>query len=506
MAVNQKKWGVILRYVQLISNVAVKFVYTPFLLRALGQNEYGLFSLTMSIVGYLAILDLGFGSTVTRFTVKYKDEGDKSKLYGLYSTLSVIYIIIGLLAMLICFILSIFADNLYGSTMSVEEVSKLKVMIILCGVNLMFSFPLQISASVLVAYEKFVIKNGVVLLFTFLQPAVMIALLYLVNMKAIGAIVVVTTCNLLTYLIYYIYAVRKLDFKFSLKQFDGSMIKGLLTFSVWMFLMMLFEQLQYNSGQFIIGMFQGADIVAIWGIAMIFILNYRSISSAITNVFVPSFMSYSFAEDNQKIEASIYKMTRIQAMALVFILTNFILFGEMFIHIWAGGEYDGAFNCALLVMLSMTPALLLDFCYIYQLASNKLLYKTISSFSSFIVAFVIILIWKGINLNTYAMIMALSLIFGQVICVVLFIKKNMTVRLRLVVKEIIKVCWMPVLVTVGYYVCTRCFYNIDSIKTLIIHGVLFNILLLPVMWFFSLNDSERSMMIKHKTVNSFSDI
>lgn len=502
MVVNQKKWGVILRYVQLISNVAVKFVYTPFLLRALGQNEYGLFSLTMSIVGYLAILDLGFGSTVTRFTVKYKDEGDKSKLYGLYSTLSVIYIIIGLLSMLICFILSISADNLYGSTMSVEEVSKLKVMILLCGVNLMFSFPLQISASVLIAYEKFVIKNGVVLLFTFLQPVVMIALLYLVNMKAVGAIVVVTSCNLLTYLIYYIYAVKKLDFKFSLKLFDGSMIKGLLTFSVWMFLMMLFEQLQYNSGQFIIGMFQGADIVAIWGIAMIFILNYRSISAAITNVFVPSFMSYSFAGDNQKIEASVYKMTRIQAMALIFIITNFILFGEMFIHIWAGGEYDGAYNCALLVMLSMTPALLLDFCYIYQLASNKLLYKTITSFSSFIIAFAVILYLKGIDLNTYALIMALSLIIGQVVCVVIFIKKNMPVRLRLITKELVKVCWMPVLLTVGYFMCTKYLYHVVDLRTLVVHGAIFNFILIAVMWFFSLNDGERNMMIRRKSNNN----
>ena len=84
MPAQQKKWGVILRYIQMISNVVIKFVYTPFLLRALGQNEYGLFSLTMSIVGYLAILDLGFGSTVTRFTVKYRSEGDNQKLYQLY--------------------------------------------------------------------------------------------------------------------------------------------------------------------------------------------------------------------------------------------------------------------------------------------------------------------------------------------------------------------------------------------------------------------------------------
>ena len=44
MIFDQKKGGVVLSYGQMVSNVLVKFIYTPFLLHALGQNEYGLFS------------------------------------------------------------------------------------------------------------------------------------------------------------------------------------------------------------------------------------------------------------------------------------------------------------------------------------------------------------------------------------------------------------------------------------------------------------------------------
>lgn len=502
MPVLQKKWGVILRYIQLIANVVIKFIYTPFLLRALGQNEYGLYSLTMSIVGYLAILDLGFGSTVTRFTVKYKEENDKPKLYGLYSTLSVIYIIIGLLAMLICFALSMSASHLFGSTMSVAEVSKLKLMILLCGINLLFSFPLQISASVLTAYERFVVKHGVTLIFTFLQPIVMIALLYLVNMKSVGAIVVVTSCNLLTYLCYYVYAVKKLDFKFSLRMVNPGMIKGLLTFSVWMFLMMLFEQLQYNSGQFIIGLFQGADIVAIWGIAMIFILNYRSISTAITNVFLPSFMAVSFAKDYKSLENSIYKMTHIQTLTLVFIMVNFVLFGKLFIHIWAGGEYDASFSCALIVMIAMTPALLLDFCYLYQLASNQLMYRTITIFSSFIVSFLLIYLWKGINLQSYALVMALSIVVGQIVFVAVFIKKNIPVQFGKILHDIIRVCWMPLLMGLLFIICNHFWIHIDNLKKLIVYGVFFNTILLLFMWKFSLTEDDKRLIFRKQLSNN----
>ena len=109
----------------MISNVLVKFIYTPFLLGALGQNEYGLFSLVMSIVGYLAILDMGFGSTVTRYAVRYNAVGDKENLYKLYGTLSVIYIGIGLLAMFVCICLNLCSNYLFGWRSSgVETVEK----------------------------------------------------------------------------------------------------------------------------------------------------------------------------------------------------------------------------------------------------------------------------------------------------------------------------------------------------------------------------------------------
>ena len=39
----------------------IQLLYTPLLIRKLGQGEYGLYSLVYSIIGYLTILDLGFG-------------------------------------------------------------------------------------------------------------------------------------------------------------------------------------------------------------------------------------------------------------------------------------------------------------------------------------------------------------------------------------------------------------------------------------------------------------
>ncbi len=499
---NQKKGGVFLSYSQMVLNVLVKFIYTPFLLRALGQSEYGLFSLVMSIVGYLSILDFGFGGTVTRYTVKYKAENDKDSLYKLYGTLSVVYIVIGLIALITCFILSISTASLFGDTMTNEEVGKLRIMILLVGVNLLFSFPLQISTSVVVAYEKFILKNGIALLRTILQPTVMILLLYLLNMKAVGAIVIVTLFNFVTYLIYYIYSVRRLDFKFSIKRFDSGLIKDVIAFSVWMFLMMIFEQLQFNSGQFIIGLFNGTDIIAIWGIAMIFILNYRSLATAISNVFAPSLMQRYFQNNDESACQTIYSMTRLQSIVLFFILFNFILFGEQFITMWAGPQYGDAFYCSVIVMTPMTFSLILDFCSWVQVAKNDFVFRTITLYLCLIASFVIIYLLKGVDIRSYALYMAMSIVTGQIICVLIYIRKKLTVSIVEIFKNIMQVT-LPMLIVFGFCFVVRNeigfhIINKEGILQLVLDILVFNVVFSVVTWFLSLNKIERELAINRK--------
>ena len=58
MVVNQLKAGAFLSYISIVLHNIIGLLYTPFMLRMLGQSEYGLYSLVESVVAYLTILDL----------------------------------------------------------------------------------------------------------------------------------------------------------------------------------------------------------------------------------------------------------------------------------------------------------------------------------------------------------------------------------------------------------------------------------------------------------------
>ena len=92
---NQIKIGAILSYVTLGVYALVSLIYTPFMVRCLGQSEYGLYSLIRTIVGYLTILDLGLSSTIIIYTSKYKSlNKNVKKLEGMFFLLYIIIYII----------------------------------------------------------------------------------------------------------------------------------------------------------------------------------------------------------------------------------------------------------------------------------------------------------------------------------------------------------------------------------------------------------------------------
>ncbi|MDU2202179.1 MAG: polysaccharide biosynthesis protein, partial [Anaerococcus hydrogenalis] len=71
MNLNQRKTGALLSYVSIILNTLLTLFYTPIILRYLGDAEYGVYELTASLVAYLGLLSLGFGSAYVRFYYRY---------------------------------------------------------------------------------------------------------------------------------------------------------------------------------------------------------------------------------------------------------------------------------------------------------------------------------------------------------------------------------------------------------------------------------------------------
>ena len=118
---NQIKAGIVLNYVLIVLNIIVGLLYTPYMLRTMGQSEYGLYSLVASVISYLTVLDLGFGNAIVRYTAKFRAEGKQTEQYEMFGMFLVVYLIIGAVALLAGLGVYYNVDALFADSMTVAE-------------------------------------------------------------------------------------------------------------------------------------------------------------------------------------------------------------------------------------------------------------------------------------------------------------------------------------------------------------------------------------------------
>ena len=92
MALNQRKAGVMLSYIQLGLSTLVGILYTPIMLRILGQSEYGLFGTANSLTSCLSLLAFGVTGAYMKFVMGYRETGDKEGERNIYIVVFVIFV------------------------------------------------------------------------------------------------------------------------------------------------------------------------------------------------------------------------------------------------------------------------------------------------------------------------------------------------------------------------------------------------------------------------------
>ena len=140
MKVSQLKWGTISSNIQMVLGFLISLVYTPLMLRLMGQSEYGLYNLVLSVVSYLGVLNFGFTSAYMRFFSRGKIKEDKEKLAELNGMFLLLFLALATLALVAGTILSFRADLIFGNQLSPEELGKASVLMIILSINLAFGF------------------------------------------------------------------------------------------------------------------------------------------------------------------------------------------------------------------------------------------------------------------------------------------------------------------------------------------------------------------------------
>lgn len=498
MPVNQLKAGVVLNYVVIFLNTVVGLLYTPYMLRMMGQSEYGLYSLVASVIAYLTVLDLGFGNAIVRYTAKFRAEKKTEEQYEMFGMFFLLYLVIGIIAFGIGLGLYFNVGPLFGDTMTSVELDRARIMMLLLVANLAFTFPMSIWGSIIQAYEDFVFQKSLNIIRIILNTAVMICLLHF-GYKAVAMVVVQTIFNVLTLVLNFIYCRRKLNIHiyFRFKHFHWGFLKEVAIYSFWIFLNAIMDRVYWSTGQFVLGAMVGTAAVAVFAIAIHLEGMYMQFSTAISSVFLPKVTAMVATNRSRREISDLFIRTgRIQYIVLAYILSGFIIFGRQFIELWAGAGYSDAYMISLLFFIPLTVPLIQNLGITILQARNEMKFRSvlyiIIALVSLAMQIVLTRYFGGIGC---AMGVSGALVVGQILIMNVYYRRRQDLDIKTFWKEISKMSIIPIVLIFSSMLVIRHFFALDSWGKLILGIAAFSLVYIPLFFRFSMTDEERDLFI-----------
>ena len=348
----KRSTGVALSYLLILIKVCVTLLFTPFLVRSLGVEGYGLYALVGAMAAYLYILDFGMNDSIIRFFVEHEnntEERDRflARMLGLYS-------LIGGLIILVSVGLSQLVVPLFGAQNTPEQLEMLRHMVLITGGGAAVLVALNPFGALLSATESFVFLRSMEIAVTILSTLVMV----LVLMKGCGAVEVVIVSSAFTALqgvMRLIYAMAVLRARVRLAWPPRQTLGKVGGYAAPIFVSMIAKVLFWRLDSILIGATIGIAPIAIYAIGMTFNKYFMSFATALSRVMTPEIIrKVDQGADATTLTDLMIRISRIQAMFLLLILTALTVFGQRFLTLWLGPEFALAYWIMLAVLIPYT--------------------------------------------------------------------------------------------------------------------------------------------------------
>lgn len=339
-------------YAYSAAQVIVNLIYVPLLLQGIGKAEYGLFQMIGSVIAYLYVINSTLSAGATRYYSKYYVLNDTNRMANTLGILKRIYRWANLLIAVAAVILVIIVRAVYAHSFTPWEVNESCLLIGVLAINLIVTMNNTISIAVITAHEEFVFLKAIMLFTTLLQPLLVILAIHF-SPYALTVSLVQLAANTICRTLQHEFAKWKLGMDSRLRWLDTDLQKNLLTFSGTIILALVADQIFWKTDQLILGYMFGTAVVAVYSVGSQVVNAYLPLGTAISSVFLPK-VSELWHKDHDitAISDLFTRVSRLALYPLLIVLTSFIIFGPVFIELWAGKGYQDAYWVA---VIELTP-------------------------------------------------------------------------------------------------------------------------------------------------------
>lgn len=341
--------GAIISYVSIFLNIVISFFYTPWMINKIGMSDYGLYSLSVSFIGYF-ILDFGMSSSITRFIAKYRAEGRQDKVENMLGLTTRIYLTIDIVIFIILFISYFFVSGIFVG-LTPEELLRFKKLYIIAGTFSILSFVFKPMGGAMMAYELFV-ENKLLDMVTRVGTVLLIMLFLLLDGDVFTLVLVNGIVGLCVNIAKFTIFSKKTHVHINFRFFEKDELKILFSFSMWIFLANLAQRFRFTLNQSVLGIMSNSTEISLYSMGMSLEGLVWTMSAALNGLFLPKVTRMSCQCSRNEIMDLMIRVGRIQLFIFSLIFSGFCIFGRQFINLWVGETFHDVYFILIFFIVS----------------------------------------------------------------------------------------------------------------------------------------------------------
>ena len=326
-------------YVTSAAQLLMGLAIPALIIRSLGDQAFGVWSLAFSTVGYLGLLELGFGSATIKLVAEDVGRRD-DRVLGTINTGFAVLCTFGAVAAVAATVLAVLAPAIFSvpPAMSTEAV----LVFLALGTSAFLALPGNTFGAVIIAYQRWdllAISNTGLFLLTLAFSAVV-----LLTGGSLVLLAVVTAAVSVAMHLVRVLMVRHLvpSFRISPRLVQRSRAREIAKLSGWFIVHDIGETLSLNIDLIVLGLFLDLRAVALFALGQKLAYAARKIIRPLSQVILPEASFRSGDVDGGRLSALYLDGTRASVAVGAPIAILLIGFSDTLIQAWVGPGFERA--------------------------------------------------------------------------------------------------------------------------------------------------------------------
>ena len=317
--------------------VAVVFFLTPFLIERLGKEQYGVWVLATSMVGYYGLIGLGLQGGVNQYLTRYLATRDYSRMNAAASTAVFTLSGLGIVVVVCAVVVGIVAPSLFS--VPHHFATELSWSVIVLGVSAGVQIALHLFSAAFVATQRYDVLNliGIV---TRLLSAAAIAILLLRGHGFLGVVTASAICDILGYLARWRLAYVMLpELRVSWRLIDRERFWELFSYSNWNFLGSIAQSIFAHTDALVIAWAMPVAALTPYALAASLSRYLERLLRPVDQVFFPVVADLHAREDIGALKRMYVRSSRIYLLLVAIVVAYSGVWAGDFFRLWVGEEF-----------------------------------------------------------------------------------------------------------------------------------------------------------------------